>query len=161
MLILVAVLVLGVVANINCMVPSVKTTGGGWFTDDGHKVTFGFTAIPTGDSILNLGAKGQFQLIDHDTAPGAPNIDIHGEFDDVNMVRTDSEWTKFEGTCTVKGEEGEFDLEVEFKDEGEPGPGAGDYVKIKIKGWDGSGWDYQGALEGGNIQFHVPNEYRD
>ena len=158
MFVLVAVLVLGIVAGVGCNFPSVKTTGGGWFTDGcgegAHKVTFGFTAMPTDEG---CSAKGQFQLVDHGDKP--PTI-LHGEFDDVDWVN-DLDYTRFYGKCTIKGEEGEFDLEVKFYDEGEPGPSAGDKIKVKIHGWDGGGWDYSGELEGGNVQFHVPQEYRD
>jgi len=167
-LILIAALVLVVFGAVGCWVPSVKTTGGGWFTDDGHRIVFGFTAIPTFEQVDEeevevVGVKGQFQLIDYSAR--RPLI-IHGEFDDLKWVWVSSydpeyEWTKFEGTCTIKGEEGEFNLEVHFRDLGESGPGAGDKIKIKIFGWDGYGWDYQGELEGGNINIHLPHDYMD
>ena len=154
-LLLVAVFVLGMAG---CKVPSVKTTGGGWFIDDctGHKVTFGFTAIPTGE---DLDAKGQFQLIDHFTKPPTR---IHGMFDKMKKVSMVGDTTEFEGKCSIDGE-WEFTLKIWFTDKGEPGADSGDEIKIKIEGWRPENsrcccYDYKGTLEGGNIQVHVPKK---
>jgi len=138
-----------------CTGPSVKTTGGGWFTDCKtlDKITFGFTAIPTGDDKC---AKGQFELIDHVGKGG--NVNIHGEFNKLGIVNPNFNTTKFFGTCSINGQR-EYDFEVQFTDNGNPGVDPGDMIKVYISGW-GSKYkaDYYGELGGGNIVIHVPND---
>jgi hypothetical protein len=127
-----------------------KSTGGGWFIDQasGDMITFGCTAQPTGDG----SAKGQFQLVDHDS-----NTEIHGIF-----LLTDTNTsgftglTEYEGTCSVNGE-GKYPLYVGFID------GYTDDQGIQYKNSIGiqiglSGDDvyviYGGTLGGGNIVIH-------
>ena len=108
-----------------------RNTGGGWFQDESssHMVNFGFTG------------NGQLQAIDHDSG-----TIIHGAISD--WVYTPSTSTFYYlGICSIKGE-GNFDFELWFEDNGEPGVSAGDYVDIQIDSWG----SYSGLIQGGNIQ---------
>ena len=147
---LIAVLAIG---SLGCN----KVTGGGQFTDEwtGNKVTFGFNAQPIAseDSVFT-GAKGQFQLIDHDA-----KTNIHGTFDTgYNAPSFDPEdptlpptsW--FSGTCSIDGE-GEYYFEVTATDNGNSSLGVGDYILIMA-----GPYTYQGYLESGNIQVHKANK---
>jgi hypothetical protein len=151
-IVVIAVFLVAVVAmGSSCMMPSVKTTGGGWFIDNRSeaKITFGFSAILTGE---DNEAKGQFQLIDHGTKPPTR---VHGTFDELKWVSIFGTSTKFEGECTVNGN-GPVYLKVEFTDRGKPGIDPGDEIKVWIDG--GMMPDYMGTLEGGNITIHVPKD---
>ena len=87
-------LILLLVAALAVMGVGCKTTGGGWFIvkETDHRVSFGLTAIATGDPWLECNtvvidgeeievlwivwpAKGQFQLVDHKSKEK-----IHGTF---------------------------------------------------------------------------------
>jgi hypothetical protein len=137
----------------------VKTTGGGWFTDeDGHRVTFGFTAHP-GD---NTPAKGQFQLVDHGNKT-VEKMKIHGNFTvAADWVSFDEQGdiddcTWFSGNCTVNGMNA-YPFAIKLCDYGEPGPSSGDRIELGV-GTDENNpdWSYEATLEGGNIQIHWPN----
>ena len=129
-----------------------KVTGGGWFTNTangdtfGNRITFGFNAQY---NVEDDTFKGQFQLNDHDA-----KTNIHGEFDSMPITGI---WG---GVCTIKGESvvsGDIlDFYVIFLDAGEPGPSLGDTIAVYIGEWPMS-WVYQynGALEGGNIKGHT------
>ena len=52
-----------------------------------------------------------------------------------------------------------YQFAVEFCDDGEPGPSAGDHIEL-LAGTDVGSvaeWEYAATLEGGNIQIHWPN----
>ena len=125
---LVAVLAL---AGVGC-VGGNKTTGGGWFTDvwTGHKITFGFNARPTGEVSTTtpqgqVGAKGQFQLFDHDS-----NIRIKGTFTSTYEVSSNAT-SQFFGMCSIE-DEGDVPFFVICVDNGEPGFGSRDLIEIHI-----------------------------
>ena len=134
-ILLVAVLALG---GMGCN----KVTGGGWFTDvsTGHKITFGFNAQPTGDG----SAKGQFQLVDHDS-----KTRIHGTFTGT-LTETSPSGSNFWGTCSINGTS-DHNLFIWCQDDGDDfGQGSGDLIGIFIYGYR----DFSGNLTGGNIQVH-------
>ena len=117
-----------------------KATGGGWFIDEGRsdskKCTFGLNAQGKWDESVGWFVyKGQFQFNDH-----AGNK-IHAEV--MNIKEFDDTYAIF----WAMADEGLVTVWVE--DHGEPGPDAGDYIKIC---YDGETWE--GDLEGGNIQIH-------
>ena len=120
-----------------------KTTGGGWFIDEGmssgNKITFGFNAQPTGGEL----AKGQFQLIDHGS-----KVRIHGSFEGT-YEETDPIESFFWGTCTIDGE-GPYSLQLRVEDLGKPGFGQGDMIDVFIFGYG----TLYGELGGGNIKGH-------
>ena len=115
-----------------------KVTGGGWFMDGEDKCTFGFNAQE--DDCCQ--AKGQFQFNDH------ANTKIHAVVYDLSYSRFSEEWT-----IRGKTKDGTERIMVKVEDNGEPGVGAGDYIKVWIYGADGGHWE--GVLGGGNIQEHV------
>ncbi len=140
-----------IVAAVGCE----KTTGGGWFYNNGNidqKVTFGFNAQPVGD----MDAKGQFELQDHST-----KTNIHGTFNATLGGSNANGLTQFTGTCKIDGQGGHT-FAVWFYDAGEPGPNNGDGLAVWI---DPSSTDpvtlalttptYTGTLDGGNIQVHT------
>lgn len=142
LLLLVALMVVGVGCS--------KATGGGWFLDEeGDLVTFGFTAQPVDSDEVEgtIAAKGQFQLVDHSTKPPTR---IHGTFTATDAA-TDEWASVFEGTCSIDGEGGHA-LVVGFRDEGEPGPDAGDAIAVYVDGDDDP--LYEAYLGGGNIRVH-------
>ena len=120
-----------------------KATGGGWFIDEltQHKITFGFNGQSTSDEPVAT-AKGQFQLVDHDS-----KMRIHGTFE--GTYRDDA--SEFWGTCSINGTDTDS-LYVFCLDDDEVGMGLGDYIEIGIGDWPYL-YHYQGALQGGNIKF--------
>jgi hypothetical protein len=156
MIVVAVLLVASMAVSLACLVPSVKTTGGGWFINEGcvseGRVTFGLNVIPTGEGDE---VKGQFQLVDHSDKPPTR---IHGTFDELRWVSMFGMSTEFEGTFSINGD-GPYDFRVEFTDKGEPGVDPGDEIKVKIFGWECRGSDYKGTLGGGNIQIHVPEDF--
>ena len=141
---LVAVLAL---VGVGCVeIGNNKATGGGWFINevDGNKITFGFNAQATNGET----AKGQFQLIDHDSG-----TKVHGTFS-VTIDDTATSLSLFTGTCSINGDDG-HSLYVLFYDAGEPGVNAGDGIAIGIDiDPDVDDPTYYGVLSGGNIQIH-------
>jgi len=113
-----------------------KVTGGGWFIDQcGNKCTLGFNAQATEECPYEV--KGQFQFNDHD------GNKVHASVTGLLKCCVNEYylfWGETKGGKTVG---------VFVKDEGEPGVGAGDYVKVHY-----DGMDWEGALGGGNIQGH-------
>ena len=138
---LIAVLALVLVAG-PALGKAGSITGGGWFINvidgDGHKITFGFNALPTSD-----GAKGQFLLIDHGSKTrmrGTINkIDLAGPI-----------LSRFWGVGSIDGDE--VDYKVNIVDRGEPGFGPGDSISILIDGSFPPA--YSGELGGGNLKIH-------
>ena len=102
---------------------SKMTTGGGWFCDqvNGHKISFGFSARPTGDD----SASGHFRILDHDY-----RTRVNGSFTGTYSVDA-SDASIFAGTCQISGElvfgekkvPGYFG--VYLRDGGPPGKGVG------------------------------------
>ena len=116
-----------------------KVTGGGWFEDSERKCTFGLNAQGEGCEY-----KGQFQFNDHE------DCKIHVEV--MQMMQFGDDYAEFSGVAK-SGEK----VIVWVEDHGEPGPDAGDSIKIWI---DTPFWEpptYAGDLEGGNIQVHPYN----
>lgn len=155
-----------------------KTTGGGWFINEspigdaeGHKITFGFNAQPTGDGdgdgdFFGLGngeveAKGQIQIIDHDA-----KTNIHGTFTGTYTgslfdMGTDEGYAVFYGVCSVEGEEVPF--WVEFSDnmvfDSDVGPVDFVFVNIGTDVYPNPGEiQYSGVIQGGNINIHQDKE---
>ena len=149
-----------------------KATGGGWFIDDygAGKVTFGFTGQPTEEQIdgtapwppepwppggenwppenwEQIGAKGQFQLVAHDT-----ETEVHGMFEGTFAYTQPETNYYFWGTCSVDGEELSFWVSGVDDDE------VGDEILIGIGGDPGNllsnKYLFGGNLEGGNIRVH-------
>ena len=137
-----------------------KLTGGGSFDDfSAGKVTFGFNAQPTepydpaADSLQEIGAKGQFQLVAHGTQ--GTNTVIHGTFTGTYMS-DDPEFSRFFGTCIVNGTDVQ-PFNVQFYDSGAKGPNKGDGIIVHVGATDPFGpivLMYSGNLTGGNIQIH-------
>jgi len=150
-----------------------KVTGGGWFPNEdnngnsgggeptitvssvgninGAKCTFGFNAqgTKTGEGLFDWEYKGQFQFKDHGTGKK-----IH--IGEMMLVWGFDDGTLFGGT----DKEGKG-VAVFVTDMGEPGPGAGDAIKIWYdldvgSLFDPPDWvpDWAGTIEGGNIQVH-------
>ena len=126
-----------------------KATGGGFFMNGDDKCTFGFNAQGIGEG-LDWEYKGQFQFKDHGTGQK-----IHiGEM----MLL----WNLDDGVALFGGTDKEGKgIAVLVTDMGEPGPGAGDDIKIwydlDISSlFDPPSWvpDWAGVIEGGNIQVH-------
>jgi hypothetical protein len=138
-----------------------KTTGGGWFYNNGDStkmVTFGFNTQPAGPTNADgqAAAKGQFELIDHKT-----NTNIHGTFDTIYVTGDPtSNTTAFSGTCTctINNQKKIVPFGVGFTDNGQLGVNPGDYISVDIDIQADSNTDndlkYSGTLGGGNIQIH-------
>jgi len=134
-----------------------KVTGGGWFNDfSAGKVTFGFNAQPTepydpsADSLQEIGAKGQFQLVAHGT-----KTVIHGTFTG-SWMTDDPNFSRFSGTCTINGTDVQ-PFNVQFYDNGDGKLEKGDGIIVHIGGtspMDPIVLMYSGDLGGGNIQIH-------
>ena len=132
---------------------SPKATGGGWFYEDGtgDKVTFGFTAIPTG--VIENGdttyvAKGKFQLVDHNDGTV-----VHGTFLIQSIDELFEGESEFCGECSLDGIDGYF-FGCWFLDNGEPGASEGDEIYVLISDGDLFSLEYSGQLQGGNIKVH-------
>lgn len=127
-----------------------KVTGGGWFIDEAtdHKITFGFNAQPI-DGVADdqgfIKAKGQFQLVDHDTKEK-----MHGTFT-ATWATVSSGSSGATGTCSINGQD-----DVEFyiaAADGGSGLDAEDHITIFIY-TEPEETVYAGSLKGGNIKVH-------
>lgn len=127
-----------------------KVTGGGYFmNNEVDKCTFGFNAQGTGEC-LNWDYKGQFQFKDH----------VSGQ--KIHIGKMMLLWNLGDGAALFGGTDKEGKgVAVLVTDMGEPGPGAGDEIKIWYdlslsSLFDPPSWepDWAGVIEGGNIQIH-------
>ena len=101
--------------TVGCIDYSVMANGGGMFIDQNdHKVTFGFNAQGNDDATF----KGQFQLVDHTTGQKIHVSEM------VLVYKIDGE-AQFIGITND-----EVPVAVLVMDKGEPGPDAGDYIKV-------------------------------
>ena len=124
----------------------VKATGGGTFEHDawatsyaspGDKISFGFSAQDQGN-----GAKGQFHLINH-----ASGMKVSGTISECEAF---GGTVRFNGPCSIDGEESYFWAEVVDGGEGNWG-----FDLVRINFDDNSPpWDIYGQMEKGNIQKH-------
>lgn len=137
-----------------------KATGGGQFKDvwTGHKISFGFNAHPLVDEDAGypfVKAKGQFQMIDHDT-----KTKVHGTFTGTYVQPSDNaSW--FMGTCSVNGADDVY-FEITATDLEKAGIGVGDHIFIMVGelGYPDT-VTYEGILNGGNIQFHRAKKVKE
>ncbi len=127
-----------------------KATGGGWFISDssstnpGDKVTFGFNVNVDKDG----NAKGQMQLVDHETGQKVHIEEMNLIVPVPNEVPPDS---AFFGGLDKDG----VQVFVLVTDTGEPGPSKGDSIAV----WYGTTPflnppTWEGTIDGGNIQTH-------
>lgn len=128
-------------------------TGGGWYAWHESAASFGINAgYRTEDGAL----KGHFNYVDHNTGlhVTATTIDQYTAYAGADRI--------FQGDANVNGEPG-FTYLVEVIDNGEPG--RGDLFRIAVSNGHcsdsrfGAGGcaalsEFDGILEGGNIQIH-------
>jgi hypothetical protein len=130
-------LVLVLILSLSVGLMGCKVTGGGFLENrEGDKATFGFNV--QGTTLDDV--KGKFQLVDHSFKPP---LRIHGTF--FGMLGSMAL-----GECTINGE-GPFLFQLYVDDAGEPGIDDYIYVRLFIPGPD---LEYEGIIDGGNIQVH-------
>ena len=121
--------------------------GGGWLPSKGDpskKATFGFQA-KCKDGVF----KGQIQYVDMTVNPP---VVIHGSFTETTFgCMTDTEGGfEFDYIAPKLPGQPTGDGDFFWRDGGQPGPSAGDYLEIDLSG--PYNYEHSGTLGGGNIQ---------
>ena len=134
-----------------------KMTGGGWFIDSttGSKISIGFNGIPQeGDFVVGeytmRNAKGQFQLIDHETGDK-----IHCNFLGTQELDGKPYVSHFVGSAKLNGEDGYY-ASLQLHNDVDYGTmGAGDFIAVSVLNPDLTPVvSYSGFLVEGTAEQH-------
>lgn len=155
-----------------------KLTGGGYIAsaeDPEAKATFAFTGecdnISDNPEIIILEfAKGNLQYNDHGTKDADMPVRLHGKITGTDAIGIIGPLDLCQQPQTILPEDSAFVYSGEYTaqpkkngsgqfriivtDGGEPGISEGDHFEIELIGGPFDGYENEGFIQGGNIQYH-------